>query len=85
LTWSTNPQAERAKSQALTIDRALTGRQHTAITVLDKRHFVVQSLHDKLPTYAFSQHDNRLHRIVGEETIRGESLLVVGTNLLQLG
>lgn len=85
LTWSTNPQADRARSQLLTIDRALTGRQHTAITVLDKRHFVVQSLHDKLPTYAFSQHDNRLHRIVGEETIKGESLLVVGTNLLQLG
>lgn len=85
LTWSTNPQAQRAKAQALTIDRALTGRQHAAITVLDKRHFIVQSLHDKLPTFAFSARDNRLHRILGEETIKGESLLVIGTNLLQLG
>lgn len=82
--WANNPQAQAAKDNALTLDRALTSRHHASINVVALDRFVVSSIHDKLPSFLMHQTDMQLKKIEGEENIRGEALLVIGTNLLKI-
>ena len=46
--------------------------------------FSIAPMHDKLPTFVLSQSSQHLSRISGEQTIRNEGLIVVGTNVLKI-
>ena len=82
--WADTPQATSARSSKLTLDRAMTGRQHVSLTVHEVGKFAVHPLHDKLPTYVLPKASQRLQRVTGELLLKGEGLIVVGTNVLKV-
>ena len=82
--WGQSVQAESAKKNKLTLDRALTGRQHVSLTVQSVGRFVIAPLHDKLPTFVLPTSSQRLQRVAGELLIKDEGLLIVGTNVIRV-
>ena len=82
--WADTPQAISARNSKLTLDRAMTGRQHVSLTVHEVGKFAVNPLHDKLPTYILPKASQRLQRVTGELVLKGEGLIVVGTNVLKV-
>lgn len=82
--WVDAPQAHKSKSAKLTLDRAMTGRHHVAISVESVGRFIVSPLHDKLPTYILPSAAPRLQRVMNELVLKEEGLIVVGTNVLRV-
>jgi hypothetical protein len=83
--WSNTPHAQNAKHNQLTLDRALTGRHHVALTILSVGKYSIAPMHDKLPTFILPPAADHIKRINGEQVLRNEGLLVVGTNVLRIG
>jgi len=82
--WAEVPQAQKSKTAKLTLDRAMTGRHHVAISVESVGRFTVSPLHDKLPTYILPPSVPRLQRVTNELVLKDEGLVVVGTNVLKV-
>lgn len=82
--WSTSTKAAEARKQRLTLDRTLTGRQHTHLKIVSNELFVASSIHPRLPTFVIRRDGKRLERIKGEKMIEIGDLLVVGTYVLSL-
>ncbi len=82
--WASTPQAQSAKKNQLTLDRALTGRHHVALSIVSVGKFSIAPMHDKLPTFIVSQSSQHLSRVTSEQVIRNEGLIVVGTNVLKV-
>ena len=84
IVWANTSQAQTAAQNQLTLDRALTGRHHVAVSILSAGKFCITSMHDKLPTFMLAENSQILQRIMGEKILRDEGLLVVGTNLIKV-
>ena len=82
--WGHSVQAENAKRNNLTLDRALTGRQHLSLSVQSVGRFIIAPLHDKLPTFILPASSQRLKRIPSELLIKDEGLIIVGTNVIRV-
>lgn len=82
--WIQGPQTEKAKSQKLTLDRTLTGRQHTMINVVRKDLVVVSPIHNRLPTFVIPKGKSKLERVNKEQVLKFGDILVVGTYVFGL-
>ena len=82
--WGQSVQAQTAKKNKLTLDRALTGRQHVSLTVQTVGRFVIAPMHDKLPTFILPVASQRLQRVANELLIKDEGLIIVGTNVIRV-
>ena len=81
--WGQSVHKRECQKEQLTLDRALTGRQHVSLTV-QSVDVVIAPLHDKLPTFVLPTSSQRLQRVAGELLIKDEGLLIVGTNVIRV-
>lgn len=82
--WSPTVKASEAKKQKLTLDRTLTGRQHSQVKIVNRDSFVASSIHPRLPTFVIRKGGKRLERVKKERPIEIGDMLVVGTYVLSL-
>ncbi len=82
LQWCTGRRVETVRQRGFTLDRALTGRQHAAITIQDADTFSVQPLHQRLPTGMYR--DGALHVVRQAVSMRPGDLVVVGTYVVKV-
>jgi class 3 adenylate cyclase len=81
--WCAGPRAARARESGFTLDRALTGRRQTGVTV-EGGQLIVEALHERCPTYVFRA-DGSLERVQGRCTAVFGDSIIVGTSVLSLG
>ena len=82
--WIHGAKSEGAKKKNFTFDIALTGRQHTKLSVIEKNKYVITPLSDKVPTFLIRNGKNRLERILNEAEVVFGDLVIVGTHVLSL-
>ena len=82
--WIEGPQTTKAKSQQLTLDRTLTGRQHSKLKIVRKDLAVIFPLHPRLPTFVIPKGKTKLERVNKEQVLHYGDILVVGTHVLSM-
>ena len=82
--WAPTPKANEAKKQKLTLDRTLTGRQHSHIQIMSNDTFVASSIHPRLPTFVIRKDGKRLERVKKDSSVQLGDMIVVGTYVLSL-
>lgn len=82
--WLSGPQTAKAIEQQLTLDRTLTGRQHTKLKITRKDLAVLSPLHARLPTFVIPKGRSTLEKVGKDQAFNIGDILVVGTNVLHL-
>jgi hypothetical protein len=72
--------AEKARQQGLTLDRSLTGRHQALFMAQSATEFVVDKIHDRIPTWLFC--DEKLDRVTRPCKAKFGDMLIIGTNVI---
>ena len=78
--WSAGMRAESARQQGLTLDRSLTGRHQALFMAQTSTEFVVDKIHDRIPTWLFC--DEKLDRVMKPTKAKFGDMLIIGTNVI---
>ena len=78
--WSPGMRAEKARQQGLTLDRSLTGRHQALFMAQSATDFVVDKIHERIPTWLFC--DEKLERVTRPCKAKFGDMLIIGTNVI---
>lgn len=81
--WCSGPRAARAREGGFTLDRALAGRRHAAIEVGPQGTCTLRALHDRCPTYIYSD-THPLRRVDPVAPVKLGDFIVTGTTVVAL-
>ena len=78
--WSAGIRAEKARQQGLTLDRSLTGRHQALFMARSSKDFIVDKIHDRIPTWLFC--NEKLDRVTRACKAKFGDMLIIGTNVI---
>jgi hypothetical protein len=81
--WCTGSRAARARESGFTLDRALAGRRQASIESTGSGQCMVNSLHDRCPTWVM-QNVGQLNRVESTSTATAGDFIVTGTSVVAL-
>lgn len=81
--WCPGPRAARAREGGFTLDRALAGRRHAAVDAERGGSYRVRALHERCPTYLYSE-SRPLERVADVAVLKSGEIIIAGTTVVVL-